>query len=164
MKGTTAAQLTAFRKRNEDARRKVIALSEQPTEIDFAYYRSVLKNKAVVDEIEKSFKAFSPVKIDVSKTIAEIEQFEKEAIKNAEETKGRVETELQELSKTLANIEEARPFDELTVDEVAAARPDIDKRTEQMVTKHKWMPPGYKVRFIGVKSGPEVAGLDEGIG
>jgi hypothetical protein len=36
-------------------------------------------------------------------------------LKNAEETKGRVDLELQDLEKTLKNIEEARPFDELTV-------------------------------------------------
>ena len=36
-------------------------------------------------------------------------------MKNAEETKGRVDLELKDLEKTLKNIEEARPFDELTV-------------------------------------------------
>jgi hypothetical protein len=36
-------------------------------------------------------------------------------VKNAEETKGRVDLELKDLEATLKNIEEARPFDELTV-------------------------------------------------
>lgn len=36
-------------------------------------------------------------------------------MKNAEETKGKVDLELKDLEKTLKNIEEARPFDELTV-------------------------------------------------
>jgi hypothetical protein len=30
-------------------------------------------------------------------------------------------------------------------DEVAAAQPDIDKRTEQLVAKGRWQVPGYKV-------------------
>lgn len=30
-------------------------------------------------------------------------------------------------------------------DEVAAAQPEIDQRTEQLVSKGKWMVPGYKV-------------------
>ena len=30
-------------------------------------------------------------------------------------------------------------------DEVAAAEPEIDKRTEQMVSNGKWMPAGYQV-------------------
>lgn len=32
-------------------------------------------------------------------------------------------------------------------DEVAAAQPDIDKRTEQLVSKGRWAVPGYKVRL-----------------
>lgn len=32
-------------------------------------------------------------------------------------------------------------------DEVAAAQPEIDKRTEQLVSKGRWQVPGYKVRY-----------------
>ena len=38
-----------------------------------------------------------------------------QAVKNAEETKGLVDKELGDLEKTLKNIEEARPFEDLTV-------------------------------------------------
>ena len=38
-----------------------------------------------------------------------------QAVKSAEETKGRVDGELRELEKTLENIETARPFEDLTV-------------------------------------------------
>ena len=44
-----------------------------------------------------------------------IEAFEAQAVKNAEETKGLVDKELGDLAKTLKNIEEARPFEDLTV-------------------------------------------------
>ena len=33
----------------------------------------------------------------------------------------------------------------MTQDEVMAAQPEIEKRVEQMVSNHRWMPPGYKV-------------------
>ncbi len=72
---------------------------------------------------------------------------------------------MRSLERTLKNIDEARPFDDLTVvsiynlgrlrevtgslfmsqDDVVAARPDIDARTEQLVSKGRWMVPGYKV-------------------
>ncbi|CCX34619.1 hypothetical protein FPQ18DRAFT_335864 [Pyronema domesticum] len=147
LKGQTAAQLQAFKKRNEDARRKVVVLSEQSQEVDFAGYRALLKNQAVIDEIESAYKAFKPKTYDVSKTIAAITQFEQAAVKNAETTKSKVDAELKDLNMTLKNISEARSFDDLTVDDIAAARPDIDVRTEQMVTKGRWMPPGYKEKF-----------------
>ncbi|PQE21244.1 ATP synthase subunit D protein [Rutstroemia sp. NJR-2017a WRK4] len=147
LRGTTAASLQAFKKRNEDARRRVQQLSEQPTKVDFAHYRSILKNTAVIDEIEKHFSTFKPATYDVARQIKAIETFEAQAVKNAEETKGRVDLELKDLEKTLKNIETARPFEDLTVDEVAAARPEIDEKTEQLVSKGRWSVPGYKEKF-----------------
>ncbi|KAF9871929.1 hypothetical protein CkaCkLH20_10561 [Colletotrichum karsti] len=147
LRGQTVASLQAFKKRNEDARRKVQTLSELPTTVDFAHYRSVLKNQAVVDEIEKRFSAFKPATYDVSRQIKAIEAFEVEAIKNAEATKDKVDLELKDLQKTLTNIETARPFEDLTVDEVAAAEPSIDEKTSQLVSKGRWTVPGYKEKF-----------------
>ncbi|KAH6710798.1 ATP synthase d subunit [Leptodontidium sp. 2 PMI_412] len=147
LRGQTAASLQAFKKRNEDARRRVQILSEQPSKVDFAHYKSILKNQAVVDEIEKHFSTFKPASYDVGRQIKAIEAFEAQAVKNAEETKGRVDLELKDLAATLKNIEEARPFEDLTVDEVAAARPDIDEKTSQLVSKGRWSVPGYKEKF-----------------
>jgi hypothetical protein len=90
-------------------------LSEQPQKVDFAHYRSTLKNTAVIDEIEKYFATYKPATYDVTRQIKAIEAFEVQAMKNAEETKGKVDLELKDLEKTLTNIETARPFDELTV-------------------------------------------------
>lgn len=139
------AGLQAFKKRNDDVRRKVQLLSEQPTTVDFAHYRSVLKNQAIVDEIEKRFNAFQPATYDLSRQLKAIEAFEVEAVKNAQATKEKVDLELKDLEKTLKNIEEARPFEDLTVDEVAAAEPSIDEKTSKLVSKGRWSVPGYKV-------------------
>ncbi|MCJ1308507.1 ATP synthase d subunit [Agyrium rufum] len=147
LKGSTAASLTAFKKRNDDAKRKLQILSDQPQNIDFSQYRSVLKNQSVIDEIESHFKSFKPVTYDVSRQLKAIETFEAQAVQNAQDTKGAVDKELRDLEATLQNIEGARPFEELTVDEIAAARPDIDERTSQLVSKGRWSVPGYKEKF-----------------
>lgn len=115
LRGQTAASLLAFKKRNEDARRKVNLLQAQPKTIDFAHYRATLKNQAVIDEIEHSYKAFKPVTVDVGKQLKAIEAFEAQAVLNAVATKDKVDAELEDLHKTLKNIEEARPFEDLTV-------------------------------------------------
>lgn len=75
----------------------------------------MLKNTAVVEDIEKHFKSFKPVTYDVERQIKAIDAFEVQAVKSAEETKGLVDKELVDLDKTLRNIEEARPFEDLTV-------------------------------------------------
>ena len=115
LRGQTAASLSAFKKRNDDARRKVNQLSNLAQTVDFAHYRNTLKNTAVIDEIEQHFKQFKPATYDVDRQLKAIEAFEAQAVKGAEETKGKVDGELKDLDKTLKNIETARPFDELTV-------------------------------------------------
>lgn len=81
----------------------------------------------------------------MNKQIKSIEAFEQVAMKNAEATKGKVEMELRSLEKALGDIEGARGWDEVTVDEVAKAAPEIDEYTDRMVKKGRWMPPGYLV-------------------
>ena len=68
-----------------------------------------------MDEIEQHFKQFKPATYDVNRQLKAIDAFEAQAVKSAEETKGRVDSELKELEKTLTNIETARPFEDLTV-------------------------------------------------
>ena len=75
----------------------------------------MLSNTAVVDEIESYMKGFKPQSYDVGRQLKAIEAFEAQAVMGAEETKERVDGELRSLEKTLRNIEEARPFEDLTV-------------------------------------------------
>jgi F-type H+-transporting ATPase subunit d len=152
LRGSTAAALSNFKKRNDDARRRLQVLQDQPTTIDFSYYRSILKNTAVIDEIESYYKSFQPKTYDVGKQIKAIEAFEQVAVKNAEETREKVAVELRSLEKALGDIEGARAWEETTVDEIAAAAPEIDEYTARLVKKGRWMPPGYQVRMI-IKSG-----------
>jgi F-type H+-transporting ATPase subunit d len=77
----TVAALQAFRKRHSDAQRISGQLNAKPTTVDFAHYRSVLKNKAIVDEAEKILTGFKPVTYDVSTHVKAIETFETKAVR-----------------------------------------------------------------------------------
>ena len=77
----TVAALQAFRKRNFDAQRISGQLNAQPTTVDLAHYRSVLKNKGIVDEAEKILREFKPVTYDVSTHVKAIETFETKAVR-----------------------------------------------------------------------------------
>ena len=115
LKGQTAASLQAFKKRNDDARRKLNALSQVPQTVDFTAYRDTLSNTAIVDEIEGQFKSFKARTYDVGRQIKAIEAFEAQAVKSAEETKGKVDVEMKDLEKTLQNIADTRPWEQITV-------------------------------------------------
>ncbi|KAI1163575.1 hypothetical protein F5B18DRAFT_619158 [Nemania serpens] len=150
LRGQTVASLQAFKQRNENARRKVQVLSEQATTVDFAHYRSVLKNQAVVAEIEKRFGSFQPAKYDVARQLKAIEAFEVEAVKNAVATKEKVDLELQDLEATLKNIETARPFDELTV--VRCRR--TPNRTEELPGRETDADPRLRRTRLPLRSPP----------
>ncbi|BFZ58507.1 GAL4 enhancer protein [Savitreella phatthalungensis] len=143
----TLSSLSSFRKRNTDARDKVAQLQSQKQTIDFDFYKQTLKNQAVVREIEQAYQSFKPATYDVQGQLKAIEQFEAKAIDNAQQTEQSIDKELTQLQETLKNIESARPFEELTVDDVMRARPDIQKNVETMVTKGRWVVPGYTDKF-----------------
>lgn len=76
----TIASLQAFRKRHGDAQRLHNQYASQPTTVDFAQYRSILKNKAIVDEAEKLLESFKPAEYDTEAQIKAIEAFEVKAV------------------------------------------------------------------------------------
>lgn len=115
LKGSTVASLQAFKKRNEDVRRRHTLLSQAAQTVDFGHYRQVLGNTGIVDKLEAEFMKFKPVTYDVSRELAAIDKFELAAVKNAEATKACVDQELQALTDTLENITTTRPFEELTI-------------------------------------------------
>merc|ERR1711890_7562 len=145
--GSTASSLTAFKKRNDEAKKENLALKQEAHTVDFNHYRLVLKNQKVVDEIEKAVSSFKPATYDVSKTLKSIDLFEEKAVENAKLTEKSVLEEIKQLQETLKDIESARPFDQLTVDDVAKARPDLDEKVNYMIKNGKWEVPGYKEKF-----------------
>ena len=145
--GTTANSLLAFNRRNEAAKTKVAQLEQQPTSIDFSHYRSVLKNQKVVEELEKAIKSFKPINYDVSKHLKTIEAFETVAVKNAEATQSKVSEELVALGKTLDNIQSARAFEELVVEDILKAAPEVDEKVKEFISKSRWDVPGYSEKF-----------------
>ena len=112
---STTSALTNFRKRNVDSHTKLNHLKTSRTEIDFSYYRSTLKNTAVIDQIEKAAKEFKPVTYDVGVILKGIEGFESAAVKNAQETEKKIAEQLADLDETIKNIEQARAPDDLSV-------------------------------------------------
>ncbi|CAG8503911.1 14251_t:CDS:1 [Acaulospora morrowiae] len=80
LKRETVLALQAFRKRNEEAKRVLQVLKEQKTDIDFNHYRTILKNKGIVEEAEKALKTYKPVKVDLDTQIKIIETFEAKAV------------------------------------------------------------------------------------
>lgn len=145
--GKTATSLAAFKKRNDEAKANLYDLKHQSVKVDYDSYRSKLHNAQIVDRIQSDVSSFKASKPDLDKQLNLISAFEAKAVENAKETESLVLKELTELEKTLQNIETARPFDELTVDDVVKARPDVEDKVQYMLDHGKVEVPGYKEKF-----------------
>ncbi|KAJ7477157.1 ATP synthase d subunit [Mycena galericulata] len=143
----TVASLQAFRKRHAEAQRLQQQYAGEPTTVDIAHYRSVLRNQSVVDEAEKLLNNFKPVTYDVDAHVKAIEAFEAKAVASAQAMEEKIDVEIKELQATLANIEEARPFEELTSYDVGDAHPRLVQVMETMMKKGKFTVPGYAEKF-----------------
>lgn len=99
-------------------------------QVDLSAYKSVLKNASAVEAAEKVLSSFKPVDYDVAKWDKVVDAFQEKAVAQAKETVQKVDKEEVDLKSTLSNITDARPFEDLTSDEAAAANPNISKATE----------------------------------
>ncbi|KAG6378402.1 ATP7, subunit D of the stator stalk of mitochondrial F1F0 ATP synthase [Boletus reticuloceps] len=101
----------------------------------------------IADEAEKVLNDFKPVTYDVNAHVKAIETFAAKAVEKAEETAQKIDVELKDLQVTLANIEDARPFEDLTVSDFETSHPRLADTVDIMVQKGKFSVPGYKEKF-----------------
>ncbi|KAI8921512.1 hypothetical protein BC831DRAFT_476852 [Entophlyctis helioformis] len=147
LKPETVAAVSAFRRRHADLTKTVAELREQLAPIDFARYRSVLKNSRIVDEAERAAKAFRPASYDLTEQLRIIKEQETKAVAAAQLTASKVNAELLELNELLTHIETARPIEQLTTEDVVKALPEIDTTVEKMSKRGQWRVPGYYEKF-----------------
>lgn len=53
---------------------------------------------------------------------------------------------MRSLEKAISDIENARPWEQTTTQDIIKAKPEIDEYVERLVKKGHWMVPGYFVR------------------
>lgn len=128
-----------------EARKYVV----EPEPIDFEYYRSVIKNKELVDAMEANYKSISfpeisPADLDAvtADTPEELRLNEKETVdqlfaqlnEKVEDSKKRI-VELQEL---VGLMEETRTSRATTMDEVTAMYPEVADEIDDEIANYDW--------------------------
>jgi F-type H+-transporting ATPase subunit d len=96
-----------------------------------------LKDQSAVQNAEKVLREFKPVDYDLSKWNGVVDAFEGKAVAAAKETLAKISKEEGSLKETLSNIQEARPFEDLTVSfvEIGAIELQLMTRSTRSV-KH----------------------------
>ena len=106
-----------------------------------------LQNTELLKKAQFQLDGFKPLKLDLEPTLKSIESAKKQHLKLANETLAKIQKEQQELKELLVNIENAKSIDQLTVDDIALAYPELDKTVEKMTKRGQWRVPGYYEKF-----------------
>ncbi|KAJ1499107.1 ATP synthase d subunit [Coelomomyces lativittatus] len=147
LKQETTQALNAFRKRHEELLRMVGELQESRQSIDFQSYRSILKNQKIVDEAESVFKNYVPSAFPLEAQFKVIQAFQTISLEKAAETERQLQEQLKDLNETLKNIKEARPVEELSMEDIVQAVPSIDATVTQRSKNHDWIHKDFEKKF-----------------
>ncbi|XP_032995162.1 ATP synthase subunit d, mitochondrial [Lacerta agilis] len=118
----------ALKTRSDTLAAKLASLPENPPTIDWAFYKTAIAEKGMVDEFEKKFKALKiPEPVDTQS--AKIDAQEKEADKSAAAFIQASKQRIVEHEKELQKIRSMIPFEQMTVDDFQDAFPEsrLDK-------------------------------------
>lgn len=131
------AELAAFRGQHEAARASCLSLPDKSEPIDWDLYRKNISKAGLVDSFQKQFDAVKiPYPKDTkSAEIAKKEQeFEVLAQKEIAEAKKRI----QNLQDQLAKLKSEKPYEEMTVDEYLADKPELRRQIDNDIKNHHW--------------------------
>lgn len=143
------AALDSLRNAHGEIQAEARKYVHEPEAIDFDYYRSIIKNKELVDAMEANYKSIAfptitPADLDVvtADTPEELRLNEKETIdqlfaqlnEKVEDSKNRI-VELQEL---IGLMEETRTSRATTMDEVTAMYPEVADEIDDEIANYDW--------------------------
>ena len=131
------AEFGAFRARHEACRTSLAAYSEKPETIDWNFYKRNISLPGFVDSFQKQFEALKiPLPKDTASAAIEEQKKKNEvdALKVIEETKASVIV----LEKELAAIKSQKPFEEMTIDEYLADKPDLRRQIDADTRNQNW--------------------------
>ncbi|CAI5746234.1 unnamed protein product [Peronospora destructor] len=124
---------------------------KEPEAIDFDYYRSVIKNKELVDAMESNYKSISfpiitPDELDVAAKSADlpdelrldeqdtVDKLFSQLNEKVTDSKARIE----ELKELIGLMEETRTTLATTMDEVTAMYPEVEEEIDDEIANFEW--------------------------
>ncbi|GAB9465016.1 hypothetical protein Gpo141_00002436 [Globisporangium polare] len=114
---------------------------KEPEAIDFDYYRSIIKNKDLVNALEENYKnivfpTITPAELETSEVNekATVEALFADLNEKVNDSKNRI-VELQEL---IGLMEETRTTLDTTMDEITAMYPEVHEEIDDEIANYDW--------------------------
>ena len=125
---------------HEDLRRQISEIKQGMPKVDFGVYRQTLPKlmSKIVDEAESQFKAYKPPKIDVKSSINELEQERDLKIRLSQEFIINLESKVDKFKSQLNKLENSKPVDELTVEDVYEMHPEFREQVYEAIRNDHW--------------------------
>ncbi|KOX79165.1 ATP synthase subunit d, mitochondrial [Melipona quadrifasciata] len=117
------AAYNAFKVKSDKYLQRMMAYPEALPKIDWAYYNKVVLTPGLVDKFQKEYESLS-IPYPPDNYTAEIEKEKQEAAKNVENFIQETNEKIEEVRKTISEIENLLPFSEMTMEDVVDLKPD----------------------------------------
>ena len=131
------AEFNQFRGTYEKTLARVNAYPETPQPIEWDQYKKNISLPGFVEEFQKQYEALKiPYPADTSGD--KLADFQKEIESQAKEAISQSKLKAAELQKELDKIKAEKPFEEMTIDEYLANKPEIREEAMRDAYNHKW--------------------------
>lgn len=137
---TVRKTILETRSHHEDLRRQIQEQKQSIPKLDFGLYRQSLPKELwkIVDEAENQFKAYKIPKIDVNSSIKELEAERELKTKLSQEFIINLECKVEKLKEQLKKLENSKPVDEITVEDVYEMHPELREQVHEAIRNDHW--------------------------
>lgn len=127
----------AFRGRYEASKAKMNSYPETPEQIDWSFYKGKIKKSTFVDSFQKEY---DNLKIAYPKDTSSSQLLEKQKEINsqAQEAIAKSKEEVVRLQKELESIKAQKSFEDMSIDEYLADKPELREKVERDTKNHIW--------------------------
>eukprot|EP00794_Sanderia_malayensis_P009094 gene9094-10064_t len=131
------SDFNVFRARFENLRSALSAIPESPSPIDWDYYKKHVNKSSLIESFEKQYSSLNvpyPVDKDSVKIKAHKQEMEAEIKNEIKEA----HTRAAELETELKKVLEEKPFEDMTVHEFLADKPELKAKLDDDIKNHRW--------------------------
>lgn len=125
------------RSKNEELKRQILETKANAASLDWSRYEGVL-GSAMVQEQQLRQKAFKPATIQVASALSELQSEESKMLGKAKAFLADLEKEIEGAKEALKRAENAKPVEQLTIDDVYEMKPELKTAFDEKMKRDDW--------------------------
>ena len=127
----------AFRGKYEATLARVNSYPEKPEPVDWQHYKKAISKSGFVDGFQKQYENLS-IPYPKDTTSSKLAAYQKDVETQVQEVIDQSKTKVVELRNELTKIKAQKPYEDMTIDEYLADKPEIREQAEKDMKNHVW--------------------------